>query len=76
MWRSRRLRPRPARSRWWQKAAWAGAACPGCGRFSGRVHDRYQRRLRDLPLDRTDPGLCRCPAADRGPRRVRSVSVR
>lgn len=28
----------------------AGAACPGCGRFSGRVHDRYQRRLRDLPL--------------------------
>ncbi|MEV2254411.1 ISL3 family transposase [Streptomyces sp. NPDC050147] len=28
----------------------AGAACPGCGRFSGRVRDRYQRRLRDLPL--------------------------
>ncbi|WP_328940286.1 transposase family protein [Streptomyces sp. NBC_00250] len=28
----------------------AGAACPDCGRFSGRVHDRYQRRLRDLPL--------------------------
>lgn len=27
-----------------------GAACPDCGRFSGRVHDRYQRRLRDLPL--------------------------
>ncbi len=28
----------------------AGAACPDCGWFSGRVHDRYQRRLRDLPL--------------------------
>ncbi|WP_327166725.1 transposase family protein [Streptomyces zaomyceticus] len=27
-----------------------GAACPGCGRFSDRVHDRHQRRLRDLPL--------------------------
>ncbi|WP_371604959.1 ISL3 family transposase (plasmid) [Streptomyces sp. NBC_01220] len=28
----------------------ASAACPDCGLFSGRVHDRYQRRLRDLPL--------------------------
>ncbi|WP_443309286.1 transposase family protein [Streptomyces sp. KR55] len=28
----------------------AGAACPDCGRFSGRVHDFYQRRLKDLPL--------------------------
>ncbi|MEU2827029.1 transposase family protein [Streptomyces bacillaris] len=28
----------------------AGAACPDCGRFSSRVHDRYQRRLKDLPL--------------------------
>jgi transposase len=28
----------------------AGAACPDCGRFSERVHDRYRRRLRDLPL--------------------------
>ncbi|WP_308346837.1 ISL3 family transposase [Streptomyces sp. ISL-66] len=28
----------------------AGSACPGCGRFSDRVHDRYQRRLKDLPL--------------------------
>jgi hypothetical protein len=28
----------------------AGAACPGCGCFSDRVHDRYQRRLKDLPL--------------------------
>ncbi|MFJ4907127.1 transposase family protein [Streptomyces sp. NPDC093249] len=27
-----------------------GEACPGCGCFSGRVHDRYQRRLKDLPL--------------------------
>ncbi|MFE3763625.1 ISL3 family transposase [Streptomyces sp. NPDC059104] len=32
-----------------------GASCPGCGRFSDRVHDRYQRRLRDLPL--ADQGL-------------------
>ncbi|MFE5796237.1 ISL3 family transposase [Streptomyces sp. NPDC056503] len=28
----------------------AGAACPDYGRFSSRVHDRHQRRLRDLPL--------------------------
>ncbi|MFF4498268.1 ISL3 family transposase [Streptomyces sp. NPDC001546] len=28
----------------------AAVACPDCGRFSERVHDRYQRRLRDLPL--------------------------
>ncbi|MFH8692832.1 ISL3 family transposase [Streptomyces anulatus] len=28
----------------------AGSACPDCGRFSERVHDRYQRRLKDLPL--------------------------
>ncbi|MEU8893507.1 ISL3 family transposase [Streptomyces sp. NPDC048442] len=28
----------------------AGAVCPDCGRFSERVHDSYQRRLRDLPL--------------------------
>jgi len=26
------------------------AACPDCGRFSNRVHDRCQRRLKDLPL--------------------------
>ncbi|MGI5447916.1 ISL3 family transposase [Streptomyces sp. CA-243310] len=25
-------------------------ACPDCGRLSDRVHDRYQRRLKDLPL--------------------------
>ncbi|MFE9636187.1 transposase family protein [Streptomyces sp. NPDC006463] len=28
----------------------AGSGCPDCGRFSDRVHDRYQRRLKDLPL--------------------------
>ncbi|MFF8322942.1 transposase family protein [Streptomyces bobili] len=28
----------------------AVAACPDCGRFSDRVHDHYQRRLKDLPL--------------------------
>ncbi|WP_406083573.1 ISL3 family transposase [Streptomyces virginiae] len=28
----------------------AEASCPDCGRVSGRVHDRYQRRLKDLPL--------------------------
>ncbi|MFD4529486.1 transposase family protein [Streptomyces sp. NPDC058470] len=28
----------------------AGAECPNCGRFSDRVHDRYQRRLKDLPI--------------------------
>ncbi|WP_260328634.1 transposase [Streptomyces sp. Ag109_O5-1] len=28
----------------------ARTACPDCGRFSDRVHDPYQRRLKDLPL--------------------------
>ncbi|MFD5059036.1 MULTISPECIES: ISL3 family transposase [unclassified Streptomyces] len=28
----------------------AGAACPDCSRFSDRVHDCYQRPLKDLPL--------------------------
>ncbi|MFF9778478.1 ISL3 family transposase [Streptomyces sp. NPDC013978] len=28
----------------------AGAECPDCGRSSARVHDSYQRRLKDLPL--------------------------
>ncbi|MFD7611337.1 transposase family protein [Streptomyces sp. NPDC059828] len=28
----------------------SGAECPDCGRFSDRVHDRYHRRLKDLPL--------------------------
>ncbi|MFI5704820.1 ISL3 family transposase [Streptomyces xanthochromogenes] len=27
-----------------------GGLCPDCGHFSYRVHDRYQRRLKDLPL--------------------------
>ncbi|MFE4550745.1 ISL3 family transposase [Streptomyces sp. NPDC056785] len=27
-----------------------GPACPDCGRLSDRVHDRYQRRLKQLPL--------------------------
>ena len=28
----------------------AGAVCPDCGGFSDRVHDSYQRRLKDPPL--------------------------
>ncbi|WP_245727821.1 transposase family protein [Streptomyces vietnamensis] len=32
----------------------AAAACPDCGRFSDRVDDRYQRRLKDLPLAEQD----------------------
>ncbi|WP_371601784.1 transposase family protein [Streptomyces sp. NBC_01220] len=28
----------------------AAAASPDCGRSSDRIHDRYQRRLKDLPL--------------------------
>ncbi|WP_327380556.1 transposase family protein [Streptomyces sp. NBC_01207] len=28
----------------------AEAACPDCGCFSDRVHDHYQRKLKDLPL--------------------------
>ncbi|MFI8075910.1 transposase family protein [Streptomyces sp. NPDC086033] len=28
----------------------SGAVCPDCGRFADRVHDRFQRRLKDLPL--------------------------
>jgi transposase len=28
----------------------AGATCPDCGCPSGRVHDSYKRRLKDLPL--------------------------
>jgi transposase len=27
-----------------------GAVCPDCGRFAGRVHDSYRRRLKDLPI--------------------------
>nr|WP_241266680.1 transposase family protein [Streptomyces scabichelini] len=25
-------------------------SCPACGRASARVHDRYERRLQDLPV--------------------------
>lgn len=28
----------------------AGAKCPDCGHFSERVHDRYEHKLKDLPL--------------------------
>ncbi|MGW1376137.1 transposase family protein [Streptomyces sp. NPDC002446] len=28
----------------------AAATCPDCGHLSGRVHDSYRRRLKDLPL--------------------------
>ncbi|MCX4869824.1 MULTISPECIES: ISL3 family transposase [unclassified Streptomyces] len=28
----------------------AAATCPDCGHISGRVHDSYRRRLKDLPL--------------------------
>ncbi|MFF3157787.1 transposase family protein [Streptomyces sp. NPDC057910] len=28
----------------------SGARCPDCGCFADRVHDRCQRRLKDLPL--------------------------
>lgn len=28
----------------------AAATCPDCGHSSGRAHDSYQRRLKDLPL--------------------------
>ncbi|MEV0581131.1 MULTISPECIES: transposase family protein [unclassified Streptomyces] len=47
-----------------------GAACPDCGRFSDRVHDRYQRRLKDLPLA---PPPKRRPFSDRRRQRVPQV---
>ncbi|WP_406466472.1 transposase family protein [Streptomyces sp. NBC_01594] len=31
-----------------------GTGCPDCGHFSDRVHDRYHRRLKDLPLAQQD----------------------
>ncbi|MFE7245666.1 transposase family protein [Streptomyces sp. NPDC057580] len=48
----------------------ARAACPGCGRFSDRVHDRYQRRLKDLPCSgpratRRRPGAIPADAGSR-----------
>ena len=34
------------RARYWP----TGAACPACGTWSSRVHSRYVRQMRDLPL--------------------------
>ncbi|WP_328504773.1 transposase family protein [Streptomyces sp. NBC_00457] len=36
----------------------AGAICPDCGGFSERVHDSYQRKLRDLPLGGQGVVIC------------------
>ncbi|HEY0934571.1 MAG TPA: transposase family protein, partial [Trebonia sp.] len=36
------------------RPAAAEAACPRCGRVSGRVHSRYSRRLRDVPAGGRD----------------------
>ncbi|MFD0337203.1 ISL3 family transposase [Streptomyces sp. NPDC127117] len=53
----------------------AGAACPDCGRFSDRFHDRYQPRLKDFLLAeqgfviRLTVRRFICGAAD-GPRRT------
>jgi transposase len=34
----------------WARARAGEAACPGCGRSSGRVHSRYERRLADAAI--------------------------
>ena len=34
----------------WARARAGQASCPACGRFSGRVHSRYQRRLADAAI--------------------------
>ena len=34
----------------WARARAEQASCPGCGRFSVRVHSRYQRRLADAAI--------------------------
>ncbi len=34
----------------WARARSAGAACPGCGVVSSRVHSRYERRLADAAV--------------------------
>jgi transposase len=41
-----------AGARWciWARARAGQAACPSCGRSSGRVHSRYQRRLADAAI--------------------------
>jgi hypothetical protein len=54
----------------WARAQAEQASCPGCGRFSVRVHSRYQRRLTDAAIGGR-PVLIRltvrrffCPAPD------------
>ena len=54
----------------WARARAEQAPCPGCGRFSVRVHSRYQRRLADAAIGGR-PVLIRltvrrffCPAPD------------
>ena len=54
----------------WARARADQAACPACGRFSGRVHSRYERRLADAAIGGR-PVLIRltvrrffCPAPD------------
>ena len=54
----------------WARAQAEQASCPGCGRFSVRVHSRYQRRLADAAIGGR-PVLIRltvrrffCPAPD------------
>jgi transposase len=54
----------------WARARAEQAACPACGRFSVRVHSRYQRRLADAAIGGR-PVLIRltvrrffCPAPD------------
>jgi len=54
----------------WARARAEQASCPACGRFSGRVHSRYQRRLADAAIGGR-PVLIRltvrrffCPAPD------------
>ncbi|WP_329030578.1 MULTISPECIES: ISL3 family transposase [unclassified Streptomyces] len=50
MWMSRRVTAAFGTVEVVARGRAAGSACPDCGRFSDRVHDRYQRRLKDLPL--------------------------
>ena len=54
----------------WARARAEQASCPACGRFAGRVHSRYQRRLADAAIGGR-PVLIRlmvrrffCPAPD------------
>ena len=63
----------------WARARAEQAACRGCGRFSGRVHSRYERRLADAAIGGRPPspsllrllsarnrGLVGAPTARRG----------